>query len=144
MAAAVFVAACSVGERTTGEESEPNEACAAAMGEYPPDTILMRGPQDLAVPHTSWSCPGFDSDTFAERLPTLVVAESREVRIEVEIRDDPVFDVRAFTESEQVSLESEGEGDSLTVRLPRKTQRLLVRLCTSDGRCANYEAEVES
>jgi hypothetical protein len=142
-ASLLALAACTGSEPVESGDREPQGDCVAMLGEYPPDTIVMEGVRPVDVPFTSWSCPGYDSDTFAEQLPTLTSAPTGEVTIEVEFRDDPVFEIRAQTKSEEISLDGEIEGESLTFRLPVATEHLWVRLCTSDGRCANYEADVE-
>jgi len=83
------------------------------------------------------------SDTFTAQLPTLPSAANGEVTIKVEFRDDPVFEIRAETERERIILDGEIDGESVTFRLPEATEILWVRLCTSDWRCANYQARVE-
>ena len=113
------------------------------MGEYPPDTILVDGIESVEIPYTSWSCPGYDSDTFEDELPVLRGAADGHVMVRVELRDDPTFELRAETATEQLTLDAEVQDDALKVRLPDATESLWIRLCTGDGRCANYEATVE-
>lgn len=135
----LILSSCAVSDSVQGGDRD----CHEMLDEYPPETIVIEGLRPVEVPYTSWSCLGYDSDTFAEQFPMLSSTASGEMTIKVEFQNDPVFEIRAETETERVVLDGEIEGDSVTFRLPERTETLRVRMCTSDGRCANYEATVE-
>lgn len=138
---ALGLAACSGGESVEdGGSKEP--VCMAESGEYPPETIVITGMEQVDVPYTSWSCPGYDSDRFADEFPFLKVGATGEVSIDGEFRDDPSVEIRARTPVDQVSVDGEIDGESLAFQLPAAAEHLWVRVCTKDGRCANYEADV--
>ena len=137
--AALTLSACALSD--SGQGGVDN--CVAMMGEYPPDTILVESVESVEVPYTSWSCPGYDSDTFEDELPVLRSAADAQVTVTVEFRDDPTFEIRAETATERVTLDAEVQDELLKVRLPDATESLWIRLCTGDGRCASYETRVE-
>jgi hypothetical protein len=139
VAMALLLSSCAFTDPVQGQGRD----CHEMLGVYPPETIVIEGLRPVDVPYTSWSCLGYDSDTFTAQLPTLPSAANGEVTIKVEFRDDPVFEIRAETERERIILDGEIDGESVTFRLPEATEILWVRLCTSDGRCANYQARVE-
>jgi len=117
--------------------------CRSMLGEYPPDSIVFEGLVPVDVPYTSWSCLGFDSDTVAEEPPMLSSSANGEVTIKVEFQDDPTFEIKAETATDRVVLQQEIDDESVTVHLPEGTEVLWVRMCTNDGRCANYAVTLE-
>ena len=139
VALALALASCADSESVPGGDPD----CHEMLGKYPPETIVIEGLRPVDVPYTSWSCLGYDADTFKEQLPTLSSSANGEMTMTVAFRDDPIFEIRAETATERIALDGEVEGESVTFRLPEATERLWVRMCTSDGRCANYEAAVE-
>lgn len=71
-------------------------------GVYPPSAVTLVGSESIEVPFTSWECPGYNQDTFEEDQPVLRPGPAAEIRVEVEIRDGAVLDIRANTVSEEV------------------------------------------
>jgi hypothetical protein len=117
-----------------------NDQCGDEPGSYPPPTITIVGTQPVAVPWTSWSCTGYASDTFEEPVPLPV--ESDTVRLDVPIHDGAELEVRVEQDGHWVGIEVDPAGESQHIVIPAAGTSLFVRLCTDDGRCANYEASL--
>lgn len=74
----------------------------------------------------------------------LLVGPDRDMRVDVEIREGAALDIRAVTVDEEVHLDADSDEDGAFVSLPEGTESVFVRMCTADGRCANYKADVGS
>jgi len=148
-AVVVGLAACGGGEPSRGQPSasaDGSDTCHELEGIYPPDTIMLTGTEEVSVAFTAWSCMGYDGHGDSE-IPVVEVGTERTVTVKVHVRDGAEFDVRAQTENDQVPLEAVriGEENAVSIEpLPDNTQEIFIRMCTRDGRCANYEARVDA
>jgi hypothetical protein len=61
----------------------------------------------------------------------------------VDIREGADLDIRAITADGQEHLEADTDA-AASVALAEGTESVFIWLCTADGRCVNYEAEVRS
>lgn len=141
---AVAVVACVSADPEDPSAASGTSACVEMAGVYPPGTVTLVGLERVEVPFTSWECAGYNQDTFEEDLPVFRVGRDHEVVVKVEMRDGAELDVRAVTAGDQVHLDAAVDGDAASVTLPEGTESVIVRMCTADGRCANYEADVGS
>jgi hypothetical protein len=114
------------------------DQCGDSPGSYPPATIKVTGAETVAVHWTSWSCPGYNADTMEEPVP--VALEGDNLRLDVAIEDGAELDVRFDGEAVDV----DPGASSQDVVVPADASAIFVRLCTDDGRCANYEAVLQN
>lgn len=119
-------------------------ACAEIADRYPPETVTMIGSERVEIPFTSWECPGYNADTFDEDMPLLRVGPDGKVLVNGEMRDGVQLDVRALVGGEVVQLDVAIKREEALINLPEGAGSLLVRMCTADARCANYEADIGS
>jgi hypothetical protein len=116
------------------------DPCFRLQGEYPPDTVTMTGAETVEVEYSSWSCTGFDAEGAYE-TPLLPLTPARQVEMSVPIEDGASYAISSSQTGEGVSL-GEGLTDEVTsVVVPQGSIGLGLRLCTEDGRCANYQVE---
>lgn len=113
------------------------DQCGDSPGSYPPATIKVTGAETVAVPWTSWSCSTYAADTFEEPVP--VALEGDTVRLDVPIEGGAELEVRIDGEAVEV----DPGASSQDVVVPADAGEILVRLCTDDGRCANYESVLD-
>lgn len=111
--------------------------CGDSPGSYPPATITVTGAETVAVPWTSWSCTGYNADTMEE--PVLIALKGDTVRLDVPIENGAELEVRIDGEAVDV----DPGASSQEVVLPADASAIFLRLCTDDGRCANYEAVLD-
>jgi hypothetical protein len=117
--------------------------CAELKGVYPPESVTVVAAEAVEAPFTAWGCQGYDSEGTVEGIPALLVGPAQEVRIEVPLEDGGQLEVRALTPTGERRLDVSADGDSHAVALlPEESTGLLIRLCTNDGRCANYEVNL--
>jgi hypothetical protein len=113
------------------------DQCRDSPGSYPPATITVTGAEPVAVPWTSWSCLGYDADTFEGPVPVALGGDT--VRMDVPIEDGAELEVRF----DGTAVDVDPGASSQAVVVPPAASAIFVRLCTDDGRCANYEAVLD-
>lgn len=118
--------------------------CVEMTGVYPPASVTLVGSERVEVPFTSRECTRYNQDSFEEDHPVLRPGLDGRMDVEVGIRDGTVLDIRASTVNDEVHLEVVREDKGASVSLPEGTRSVFIRMCTADGRCANYEADVAS
>lgn len=130
---------------TTVSSTDLGEDCSDAVGEYPPDTITLAvAGAAVAVPWSSWECPGYNADSFIEP----VVVEGRAGSpAEIQLRAEEDSRVRVAAHPADggswVDLPVESlDGSGWVFALPSEGHELRVRVCSADGRCATYVAVV--
>jgi hypothetical protein len=117
--------------------------CAELKGVYPPESVTVVAVEAVEAPYTAWGCQGYDSGPLVEDIPDLPVGPTQEIRIEVAVKDGGELEVRALTPKGERRLDVDADGQSHTVApLPEESTGLFIRLCTNDGRCANYEVSL--
>ncbi len=116
--------------------------CGDLPRSYPPATINVAGAEEVEVPWTSWSCPGYDADTLDEPAPAIDLGPDRSIGLSTPIEDGAELEVRVSVAGEWVYLEVEAEAPLQEITIPPGGTSLFVRMCTDDGRCANYQADL--
>lgn len=123
-----------VGVLTIGGCSQP---CQDYLGTYPPPVIVVTGTERAEVPHISWTCGEFHSDSMD---PPPSVIPDAEQRLQVEVTLEPGTTVEARFGNHEVAVDpAPAEGVNTWVfRVPAPSEPLIVRLCSRDDRCAMY------
>ena len=120
-----------------------NASCADLRGVYPPESVTVVAVDAVDAPFTSWGCQGYDSGPLVDEIPDLAVEPAQEIRVEVPLRSGAELEVRVLTQNGEHPLDVITDGHSHAVApLPEGSTALFIRLCTSDGRCANYEVNL--
>jgi len=120
----VFVAGCSA-------------PCEDSLGSYPPPVIVVTGTESVEVPHISWTCGEFHSDSMD---PPPSVTPDPEQRLQVEVTLESGTTVEARFGNQEVAVDPvPAEGVNAWVfRVPALSEPLIVTLCSRDDRCALY------
>ena len=111
--------------------------CQDALGTYPPPLIVVTGTERVQVPHISWTCGDFHSDSID---PPPSVTPDPEQRLQVEATLESGTTVEARFGNQEVALEpAPAQGANAWVfQVPAPSEPLIITLCSSDGRCAMY------
>lgn len=129
-----------LGVLTIGGCSAP---CEDSLGTYPPDNIVVTGVEPVQVPHISWTCDDFHSDTI-DPPPSVVPNGQGEVMVDVTLETGTTVEV-SFGNSPVVVNPAPAEGDnSWSFEAPDPLEPLVVRLCSEDERCAMYWVNLHS
>lgn len=117
--------------------------CEGSLGVYPPDHIVVTGVEAAEVPHISWTCDDFHSDSM-DPPPSVVPNGQGEVMIEVTLETGTTVEV-SFGNSPAVVNPAPVEGNnSWSFEVPDPLEPLVVRICSEDQRCAMYWANLYS
>jgi hypothetical protein len=117
--------------------------CEASLGVYPPDHILVTGAEPVEVPHISWTCDDFHSDTIDPPPSVPPDAESR-VQVEVTLVAGSTVEIRLGNDDVPVDPAPAEGANTWTVQVPEPSQPLIVQVCSADQRCALYWANTYS
>ncbi|MGH8952074.1 MAG: hypothetical protein ACRDX9_11670 [Acidimicrobiia bacterium] len=123
-----------LGVLTIGGCSAP---CEESLGTYPPPVIVVTGAESIEVPHISWACGEFHSDSMD---PPPSVTPDSEQRLQVEVTLESGTTVQARFGNQEVAVDPDpAEGANAWVfQVPAPSEPLIITLCSSDGRCAMY------
>jgi hypothetical protein len=111
--------------------------CEERLGEYPPAHIVVTGIDMVEVPHIGWACPGFHSDTI-EPPPSAAPDPDGDLLLDLTMERGSTIDVR-FGDEAVVLDPAPVEGpNSWVLRVPARSEPLVVRLCSADDACALY------
>ena len=115
--------------------------CEDSLGVYPPDHIVVTGAEAVEVPHISWTCDEFHSDTI-DPPPSVVPNEQGEVMVEVTLETGTTVEVSFGNEPVVVSPAPSPGDNSWSFQVPEPAMPLIVRICSDDQRCAMYWTNV--
>ena len=111
--------------------------CEASLGVYPPTHNLVKGAEPVEVPHISWTCDDFHSDTI-DPPPSVRPDGERRLQVEVLLEAGSTVEIRLGNEDVLVD-PAPVEGANLwLVEVPEPSQPLIVSVCSADQRCALY------
>ena len=111
--------------------------CEDSLGVYPPDHIVVTGAEAVEVPHLSWTCGDFNSDSI-DPPPSMAPDGEQRLRVDVTLERGTTVEVR-FGNQEVLIEPIPIEGpNSWEFQAPGRSEPLIVRLCSSDERCALY------
>jgi hypothetical protein len=111
--------------------------CEESLGVYPPDHILVTGAEPVEVPHISWTCDDFHSDTI-DPPPSVRPDGERRLQVEVTLEAGATVEIRFGDEDVPVE-PAPVEGVNIwPVQVPEPSQPLIVSVCATDQRCALY------
>lgn len=154
----LLVAACTSSPAVDGTVTVSSQTTAVTIrtqcsdqdvGTDPPQSVRFVGETDQVVPFQSWSCPGYDADSFSDPGDFPVTAKGGKVDVYFESGPATRVSAVAWTISEprsDASLEVDeiGEGHvRFVVPDPDVAWVIRVRLATVDGRVAYYDALLE-
>lgn len=117
--------------------------CEDSLGVYPPGHIVVTGAELVEVPHISWTCDDFHSDTI-DPPPSVRPDAGRSLRIEVALETGSTVEIRLGNEEVPVDPAPVEGVNEWTVRIPEPSQPLIVEVCAADRRCALYWANTYS
>ena len=111
--------------------------CEESLGVYPPEHIVVTGIETVEVPHISWTCGEFHSDSMD---PPPSVTPDAEQRLHVEVTLESGTTVEARFGNQEVAVDpAPAEGANAWVfQVPAPSEPLIVKLCSRDDRCAMY------
>lgn len=114
-----------------------SEPCEESLGTYPPPVISVTGTERVEVPHISWTCGEFHSDSID---PPPSVTPDAEQRLQVEVTLEPGSTVEARFGNQQAPVEpAPTEGlNAWVFPAPAASEPLIVTICSRDDRCAMY------
>jgi len=118
-------------------------ACEDSFGIYPPDHILVTGAEPVEVPHISWTCDDFHSDTI-DPPPSVPPDAERRLQVEVTLEAGSTVEIRLGSEDVPVDSAPVEGANTWTVQVPEPSQPLIVQVCSVDQRCALYWANTYS
>lgn len=117
--------------------------CEDSLGVDPPDHILVTGAEPVEVPHISWTCDDFHSDTI-DPPPSVPPDAERRLQVEVTLEAGSTVEIRFGNEDVPV-VPAPVEGvNTWAVQVPEPSQPLIVHICSADQRCAMYWANTYS
>jgi hypothetical protein len=111
--------------------------CEASLGFYPPAHILVTGAEPVEVPHISWTCDDFHSDTI-DPPPSVRPDGERRLQVEVALEAGSTVEIRLGNEDVPVDPAPVEGANIWLVQVPEPSQPLIVSLCSADRRCAVY------
>jgi hypothetical protein len=115
--------------------------CEEALDVYPPAHIEVTGIETVEVPHISWTCAGFHSDSI-DPPPSVVPDSAGRVGLEVSIEDGSTIEV-SFGNTPVAVVPTPVAGvNTWSFEVPDPTEPLVVRICSADGACAMYWANL--
>lgn len=117
--------------------------CDEFLGVYPPDDILVTGVEPVEVPHISWTCDDFHSDTI-DPPPSVAPDADRRLRVEVTLEASSTVEIRLGNDDVPVDPAPVDGANTWTVQIPEPSQPLIVQVCSADERCALYWANTYS
>lgn len=117
--------------------------CEEYLGDYPPDHILVTGAEQVEVPHISWTCDDFHSDTI-DPPPSVPPDAERRLRVELILEAGSTVVIRLGNEDLTLDPAPVEGANAWPVQVPEPSQPLIVEVCSADQRCALYWANTYS
>jgi hypothetical protein len=117
--------------------------CEDSLGVYPPSHILVTGAEPVEVPHISWTCDDFHSDTI-DPPPSVRPDGERRLQVEVTLESGSTVEIRLGNEDVPVDPAPVEGVNTWTIQTPEPSQPLIVSVCAADQRCALYWANTYS
>jgi len=113
--------------------------CEEALGVYPPDHIVVTGAEPVEVPHISWTCDDFHTDTI-DPPPSVTPDLERGLQVEVTLEAGSTVEIRVGNAEVAVEPPPVEGVNTWAVQIPEPSQPLIVQVCSADQRCALYWA----
>jgi hypothetical protein len=115
--------------------------CEESLGVYPPPEITIVGAEAVEVPHISWTCGDFHSDTI-DPPPSVLPDQQGRVALQLQLEEGSSIEV-SFGNTPVVVSPAPVTGDNTwSFQVPDPVEPLVVRLCSEDRRCAMYWANL--
>jgi hypothetical protein len=117
--------------------------CEDSLGVFPPDHIEVTGIESVEVPHISWTCGEFHSDSM-DPPPSVTPDGQGQVGVAVTIEAGSTVDVSFGNQPAAIEPEPTEGANSWIFQVSQPTEPLVVRICSVDRRCAMYWANLYS
>lgn len=127
-----------LGLLTVGGCSAP---CEEALDVYPPAQVKVIGVETVEVPHIAWTCDDFHQDSMDPPPSVTPDAEGR-LGLEVPMEEGSTIEVSFGNSPVVVAPEPVAGINTWSFEPPGSTEPLVVRVCSSDGACAMYWANL--
>jgi hypothetical protein len=113
--------------------------CEESLGVFPPDHILVTGAEPVEVPHISWTCDDFHSDTI-DPPPSVSPDTERQLQVGITLTAGATVEIRLGNEDVVVDPAPVEGVNTWTVQIPERSQPLIVSVCSASEQCAIYWA----
>jgi hypothetical protein len=114
--------------------------CTDMLGTYPPDAVVMTGLESVEVPYAAWACLGYDLDAIDS---VRVIPVESELTVEVSLREGSTVDLQVDFESVPIDPIPIAGDNVWTLELPPNAESVSIRICSDEGACAMYVAELQ-
>jgi hypothetical protein len=111
--------------------------CEDSLGVYPPGHIVVIGIEAVEVPHISWTCDDFHSDSM-DPPPSVAPDPERRLQVQVTLEDESTVEVRFGNDAVSVDPAPVAGVNTWAFQAPDPSQPMIVHICSADQRCAIY------
>ncbi len=117
--------------------------CEEALDVFPPAQVKVIGMETIEVPHISWTCDEFHLDSM-DPPPSVTPDAQGRVGVEVQMEEGSLIEVSFGNSPVVVAPEPVAGVNTWYFNVPDPTEPLVVRICSGDGACAMYWANLYS